>query len=297
VGHEAPDRGRPPRPGRARPTRCRSPAAPTSWSSSTSTAWASRPEALLDLTGCRRAARSTWGVPSATADGRGCRLGAGVTYARVIAELGDRLPGLAMAARTVGSPQIRNRGTVGGNLGSASPAGDAHPPLLAAGAVVEVASAARRAPAGAGRRVLHRPEAQRARRRRADRRVGAAGRVGPQQFCQGRHPQRDGDRGVLAFASRCTPTARVGTGIGSAAPTPRRAREAEEFLAGELDGRAVGLPRRAARGAGRASASWSPRRPRPSTTSAAAPPTAGTRCRCWRGAPLTWAWDEYRRAA
>ena len=48
-----------------------------------------------------------------------------------------------MASRTVGSPQIRMRGTVGGNLGSASPAGDAHPPLLAADAVVEVASAAR----------------------------------------------------------------------------------------------------------------------------------------------------------
>ena len=45
-----------------------------------------------------------------------------------------------MAARTVGSPQIRNRGTVGGNLGAASPAGDCHPPLLAAGAEIEVAS-------------------------------------------------------------------------------------------------------------------------------------------------------------
>src|ERR1043165_2124230 len=45
-----------------------------------------------------------------------------------------------MAARTVGSPQIRNRGTVGGNLGAASPAGDSHPPLLATGAQVEVAS-------------------------------------------------------------------------------------------------------------------------------------------------------------
>ena len=60
-------------------------------------------------------------------DGRS-RIGAGVSYASVIAELGDRLPGLAMASRTIGSPQIRNRGTVGGNLGAAA-AGDSHPPL------------------------------------------------------------------------------------------------------------------------------------------------------------------------
>ena len=59
-----------------------------------------------------------------------------------LTELGGRLPGLEMAARTVGSPQIRNRGTVGGNLGAASPAGDCHPPLLAAGAEIEVASLA-----------------------------------------------------------------------------------------------------------------------------------------------------------
>src|SRR6476646_869340 len=50
-------------------------------------------------------------------------------------ELADLTPGLAMAARTVGSPQIRARGTVGGNLGSASPAGDCHPVLLAVDAV------------------------------------------------------------------------------------------------------------------------------------------------------------------
>ena len=63
-----------------------------------------------------------------------------MTYTRVIDELGGPLPGLAMASRTVGSPQIRNRGTVGGNLGAASPAGDSHPPLLATGAEIEVAS-------------------------------------------------------------------------------------------------------------------------------------------------------------
>jgi CO/xanthine dehydrogenase FAD-binding subunit len=61
-------------------------------------------------------------------DGR-LRVGAGVTYTRLIDELGDRLPGLAIASRTVGSPQIRNRGTVGGNLATASPAGDGLPPL------------------------------------------------------------------------------------------------------------------------------------------------------------------------
>src|SRR5918992_1255790 len=46
--------------------------------------------------------------------GERLRIGAGVSYARVVGELGDLLPGLAIAARTVGSPQIRNRGTIGG---------------------------------------------------------------------------------------------------------------------------------------------------------------------------------------
>jgi CO/xanthine dehydrogenase FAD-binding subunit len=59
------------------------------------------------------------------------------------ARLATLLPALAEASRTVGSPQIRNRGTIGGNLGTASPAGDALPPLLVARAGVEVASAAR----------------------------------------------------------------------------------------------------------------------------------------------------------
>jgi CO/xanthine dehydrogenase FAD-binding subunit len=81
-----------------------------------------RPAAILDLT--RVPELGEWGPE----DGR-LRIGAGVTYTRLIDELGDRLPGLAIASRTVGSPQIRNRGTVGGNLGTASPAGDALPPL------------------------------------------------------------------------------------------------------------------------------------------------------------------------
>jgi CO/xanthine dehydrogenase FAD-binding subunit len=69
------------------------------------------------------------------------RLGAGLTYTEAMGrELAGLLPALAEASRTVGSPQIRNRGTIGGNLGTASPAGDALPPLLVEGAEVEVAS-------------------------------------------------------------------------------------------------------------------------------------------------------------
>src|SRR5262249_59296575 len=55
-------------------------------------------------------------------------------------EVAELLPALAEASRTVGSPQIRNRGTIGGNLGTASPAGDALPPLVVEAAEVECAS-------------------------------------------------------------------------------------------------------------------------------------------------------------
>src|SRR5919197_1216395 len=71
----------------------------------------------------------------------GLRLGSGLTYTEAMEpSLAEALPALAEASRTVGSPQIRNRGTLGGNLGTASPAGDALPPLLVEGAEVELAS-------------------------------------------------------------------------------------------------------------------------------------------------------------
>ena len=68
-------------------------------------------------------------------------LGSGLTYAEAMASpLAEDMPALAEAARTVGGPQIRNRGTIGGNLGTASPAGDALPPLLVCGAEVQLVS-------------------------------------------------------------------------------------------------------------------------------------------------------------
>ncbi|MEU4805853.1 FAD binding domain-containing protein [Actinosynnema sp. NPDC023587] len=185
-----------------------------------------RPDALLDLT--RIAELREWSV-----SGGVVRLGAGVPYSRVVAELGDRLPGLAMASRTVGSPQIRNRGTVGGNLGAASPAGDAHPVLLASDAVVEAVSArgSRMIPAtafylGVKRNALAPDELIAA--------VHLPVTGAPQQFA------KVGTRNamviaVCSFAVALHPgEGRVGAAVGSAAPTPRRAVEAEEFLSGEL---------------------------------------------------------------
>src|SRR5438876_16807 len=186
-----------------------------------------RPAAVIDLT--RVAELEEW-----SSEGPMLRVGAGVTYARIIEELSDRLPGLALASRTVGSPQIRNRGTVGGNLGSASPAGDAHPPLLASAALVELASirGSRRVPVrdfyvGPKHNVMKEDE------------LVAAFLVeparGPQQF------SKVGTRNAMVIAVCSFALAidlerrRVGSGIGSAGPTPLRAIEAEEFIQGELD--------------------------------------------------------------
>ena len=93
-----------------------------------------RPSAVLDLG--RLSELRGW-----RREGDAVRIGAAVTYADVMSgELAALLPALAEASRTVGSPQIRNRGTLGGNLATASPAGDALPPLLVEEAEVECIS-------------------------------------------------------------------------------------------------------------------------------------------------------------
>jgi len=70
-------------------------------------------------------------------------IGAGVTYSEMLEEpIATLVPALAQAARTVGSPQIRNAGTLGGNLGTCSPAGDGLPVLAALEATVHLRSTA-----------------------------------------------------------------------------------------------------------------------------------------------------------
>ncbi|WP_368067700.1 xanthine dehydrogenase family protein subunit M [Streptomyces sp. VNUA116] len=185
-----------------------------------------RPPAAVDLTripGLARWERSAGRV----------RIGATVPYTRIAGELAGPLPGLAAAARTVGSRQIRNRGTVGGALGTASAGGDVHPVLLACDAEVELVSARgnRRVPVrefytGPGRTVRAPDELVRA--------VLVPEAEGPQSYAKA------GRRGALvvatcSFAVALWPSrGRVGTGIGAAADRPLPACEAERFVAGEL---------------------------------------------------------------
>ena len=184
-----------------------------------------RPEVILDVS--RLPELGAW-----RREGDELFVGAGVTYARILRELPE-MRALAQASRAVGSPQIRNRGTVGGNLGTASPAGDSLPVLAVHDAQVVLASAERERVVpwdafllGVKRTALEPDELI----------VGARWRVlrGPQSFA------KVGTRNamVISVASLClaldpdTRTARVA--MGSVAPTVIRATEAEGFLAEAL---------------------------------------------------------------
>src|SRR6516165_8676562 len=108
-------------------------------------AWADQPDATLLAGGTdlmvdvNFALRRVAELRDHDSGGDFITIGAGVTYTRLQdPALAAAAPALAQAARTVGSPQIRNAGTIGGNLGTASPAGDTLPVLVALDAVVVV---------------------------------------------------------------------------------------------------------------------------------------------------------------
>ena len=185
-----------------------------------------RPEAMIDL--CRLPELQTWSV-----DGDEVRLGSGVTYGRIMRELPGFRP-LSEASRSVGSPQIRNRGTVGGNLGTASPAGDALPVLAAYDADVDVISAARGIRTlpwrdflvGVKRNALEPDELILAARWRRTRGPGSYSKIGTRNAM------------VISMAGLCLvvdePTRSVRVALGSVAPTIVRAPEAEAFVSDAL---------------------------------------------------------------
>jgi CO/xanthine dehydrogenase FAD-binding subunit len=170
-------------------------------------------------------------------DGGILRVGAATTYTDLMAPGPAALaPALAAASRTVGSPQIRNAGTVGGNLGTASPAGDALPFLVALEAEVELASIV-------GRRRLAVADFLTGPKRTAlgpgelivAVRFPALAAGGAQEYL------KVGTRNAMVIAvASCAvvvdPARRaVCVGLGSVGPVPLRAPEAEAWAAEHVD--------------------------------------------------------------
>jgi CO/xanthine dehydrogenase FAD-binding subunit len=162
-------------------------------------------------------------------------LGAGLTYRQLLEpELAGLLPALAQAARTVGSPQIRNAGTLGGNLGTASPAGDTLPVLAALEATVVVRSATGTRDiafadffVGPKKTALEPGELI----------VAAKVRItdGPQEFLKvgTRNAMVISVASVAVVADRTARRVRVG--LGSVGPTPLRAPAAERMADEHVD--------------------------------------------------------------
>lgn len=186
-----------------------------------------RPEVVIDLS--RVPELDTWSEHDGMVS-----LGAGVSYTRILSQM-PHVRALAEASRSVGSPQIRNRGTVGGNLGTASPAGDALPVLAAFDAEIGLVTA------GGGERWVRWDDFLLGVKRTAlephELIAGARWRtpLGPQSF------SKIGTRNamVIAVATLCfaldAPTRSVRVALGSVAPTVVRAPEAETYLASELE--------------------------------------------------------------
>ena len=245
--------------------------------------------------GAELRSRPPAGHPRPHARARAARLGAPTTGACASAPASPTrgsstssataCPAWPSPSRTVGSPQIRNRGTVGGNLGTASPAGDGLPPLYVSDAEVELASATgtRRLPVA---EFVTGPKRQAAREDELIAAFHLPAATGAAAVRQDRHAQRDGHRRVLALAGHL---ARAPRGVrvhrlGRPDADPRRRGRGVHRRRARRGGPVGGARADRRRGRWSASASSSRRPRRRSTTSAAAPPTAATRSACSRGA-------------
>jgi CO/xanthine dehydrogenase FAD-binding subunit len=168
-------------------------------------------------------------------DGDELVLGARVTFADLERpELAALAPVLAQAARTVGSPQVRNAGTVGGNIATASPGGDLLPVLCALGAAVlirgtggsrEVAVA--ELVAAGGHAALRPGELIEA--------VRVPLLDGPQEYCKvgTRNAMTDSVAGVAVVVDLARHSVRCA--LGAVGPAPVRAYAAELWLIPEID--------------------------------------------------------------
>jgi CO/xanthine dehydrogenase FAD-binding subunit len=187
-----------------------------------------RPEAVLSL--ARVPELRGWRT-----DGGRLVLGAGVTYTELTdAAVAELAPALAQAARTVGSPQIRNAGTIGGNLGTGSPAGDTLPVLAALDAEVELVSIT-------GTRTLPIADYCVGPKRTARYSTELIASVsipvakGPQEYLKvgPRNAMVISVAGLAAVADLDART--VAVGLGSVGPVPLRALAAEAWIASRVD--------------------------------------------------------------
>ena len=175
-------------------------------------------------------------------DGDVLVLGAGLTYADFQSpELAAALPALAQAARTVGSPQIRNAGTLGGNVATASPAGDTLPVLVALDASIALASRA-------GTRVVPWREfftGPKRTSRRPDEVITAL-RVPVIESRQEYLKVGTRNAMVISVAGVCVCVDFTGStvrcGLGSVGPVPLRASAAEEWVTQHIDWTARSVP-------------------------------------------------------
>jgi CO/xanthine dehydrogenase FAD-binding subunit len=158
------------------------------------------------------------------------RMGAGVTYTQML-ETDAGSVALQQAARTIGSPQIRNAATIGGNLGTCSPAGDALPVLAALEATVVLRSKTGERRVGFADFMTGPKKSV----RRPDELIVAtewddAGAAQTYMFAATRNAMAISISGLALVVDRAR--RRVGVGLGSCGPTILRAPDAERFAAG-----------------------------------------------------------------